>query len=181
MTSSWVSSILSQGWALVPLWVGPQLPYPTCTSRTYASYISLTTSTAYNQGYAEAQSAVSVLASLGIPATSTPPLVYDLEGYNGASTCRTAARYFINGWDTFLSTSPAQKSGVYGSTCSSYLSDFATTATIAHVPNFIFGADFDGNPSTAVMSCISSSYWSNHQRDKQYKGSAAFRGDFLNG
>ncbi|GAC1379071.1 MAG: hypothetical protein NVSMB48_01780 [Marmoricola sp.] len=162
--------MFNQGWEVVPLWVGPQMPYGTCqTHSTYNSYISLSTSTAYNQGVSEAQKAVSEMATLGIPDTSTPPVAYDLEAYNNVASCRTAARYFMNGWDTYLSESPSQHSGVYGSTCGSYLSDFATTATIAHPPQFIFGADWDGNQNVNVMSCISSSYWSGH-RDKQYKG-----------
>ena len=39
-----------------------------------------------------------------------------------------------------------------------------------HPPDFIWGADYDGSPHTSVMSCVSSSSWTNHQRLKQYRG-----------
>jgi hypothetical protein len=167
LTSSWITTVQNQGWGLLPIWVGPQMPYGTCqTIRTYNTYISLNTSTAYNQGYNSASAAYSAAFNLGFD-TPNMPIVYDLEGYNGGSACRAAAKSFLNGWDYFLSLAPAQKSGVYGSACSSYIDDFAG---IGHVPNFIWFAWYNGNPSTKNITCINTGHWIYHQRHKQYRG-----------
>jgi glycoside hydrolase-like protein len=166
LTASWITTVQNQGWGLLPIWVGPQMKYPDCQGRQYNSYISLNTSTAYNQGYDQAFAAYSAAGTLGFDRTSMP-IVYDLEGYNGNSTCRAAAKSFMNGWDTYLHVPPAQKAGVYGSACSSYINDFAG---IANVPDFIWFAWWNGNPSTKNITCINSGYWIHNQRHKQYVG-----------
>jgi hypothetical protein len=56
---------------------------------------------------------------------------------------------------------------VYGSSCGSGLSHFAT---INPPPDFIDGADWDGQSSTADISCIPSGDWIYNQRHKQYRG-----------
>ncbi len=166
LTSSWISHQHNAGWDFLPLWAGPQLPYTSCatTGGPYSSNISLNTSTAYNQGITEAQKAIPAAANLGF-STSGMPIIYDLEAYNGASSCRAAAKAFINGWDYWLKLSPAQKAGVYGSTCASYLDDFSHIAT---VPDFIWFAWPNGNPSVKSITCISTSHWVSSQRHKQY-------------
>jgi len=142
------------------------MPYNTCRSYTATAYISTNTTTAYSQGYAEAQAAFQAAVNLGFDMTGAP-LIYDLESYNGGTTCRNAAKAFINGWVAYLHISPAQKAGVYGSACGSYLDDFST---ITNVPDFIWFAWWNGNPSTSNITCISTSHWANHQRHKQYAG-----------
>jgi hypothetical protein len=162
-SSSFASSVLSQGWHLMPLWVGPQ---SACGS--WANTISDNTSTAFSQGETQEYDAASTLSSWGWNITDTP-LIYDLEAYNtGNSTCVAAAKSFIAGWDYDASISPPQLSGVYGSSCGSDLSAFASLGS--NNPYFIFGADWDGNGNTNVLACVSSSYWVNHQRLKQYQG-----------
>lgn len=37
-------------------------------------------------------------------------------------------------------------------------------------PDYIFGADWDGNSNTSVMACVPSGDWVNAQRLKQYSG-----------
>ena len=170
LTASWVAA--NHLWGLLPIWVGRQLPNPECQQKKlYNSYISLNTTTANSQGYSEAQAAYSAAGSLGMDTTGMP-LVYDLEGYGGGtvstSTCRAAAKAFIDGWVTYLHLGIAQKAGVYGSQCSSYINDFRS---ISHVPDFIWFADWDSNPSpyvTASSCAIPSTAWANHQRHKQY-------------
>jgi len=93
------------------------------------------------------------------------PIIYDLDSYNGAATCRNVAKHFIKGWVAYLSNYPAQLAGVYGSACSSCLSDFAS---LAQPPQFIFAGNWGTSPSTSSISCISSSLWANSQRHKQY-------------
>ena len=162
LTSSWFNTTHAQGWRYELIWVGPQAP---CT--TFANRISYNTTTAYQQGQAEANSAYSALQGLGFGTAQGTPVVYDMENYPNNSSCRAAVKSFMQGWVDQLAVAPAQQSGVYGSACGSYLADFAT---IARPPNYIVPADWDGNPSTSVMACISGGNWSNHQRIKQYQG-----------
>ena len=167
LTSSWISHQNATGWGLLPIWVGRQMPYQSCSNNNWpGGQITLNTTTAYNEGYSEAQAALSAASALGMD-TNNMPLIYDLEGYNGGTTCRNVAKYFLKGWAAYLAIAPAQKSGVYGSSCSSYLSDFASNG---QPPDFIWGANWDLNPSTSTLACVPSGYWVNHQRHKQYKG-----------
>jgi hypothetical protein len=163
LSASYLNTLRSIGWRLGFFWVGEQAP---CSGfgRTFSS----NTTTAYSQGQAEARSARSKLINLGITNSAQgTPVTYDLEAFN-ASACNAlaAAKAFVRGWVDQLHVAPAQKAGVYGSTCASELQSYAAV----HPPDFIWGADYDGNPHTSVMSCVSSSSWTNHQRLKQYRG-----------
>lgn len=161
-SASFVSSLRSMGWKLMPLWVGPQAP---CTS--YSSRFSYDLATARSQGQSEAASAYNRLLSLGMTTLDTP-VTYDLENFNtGNSSCLAAARSFIQGWVEQMHIPPAQKAGVYGSACASGLSSFAT---IANPPDFIAGADWDGIKNVWDMACVSTGSWVYHQRHKQYRG-----------
>ena len=161
LTSSWVASVTNQGWHLLPLWVGPQNP---CLSG--FDHFSTDTATAYSQGKSEAVKAYNALIGLGI--SSNAPVIYDMEaGGSSTSTCINATKSFIHGWVDQLHVAPAQSAGVYTSTCNGFMDQFAT---ISPPPDFIDGADWDGNPSTSVLACVSTSHWTNHQRHKQYQG-----------
>jgi hypothetical protein len=68
----------------------------------------------------------------------------------------------------YLHTGIVQQAGVYGSQCGSYLQDFWS---VANVPDFLWFADWDNNPSVrAVSSGCSLTHWTTHQRHKQYHG-----------
>lgn len=163
LTSSWMNTTYSQGWRYSLIWVGPQAP---CTA--YASRLSYDPGTAYQQGRNEASNAVYALLNLGFTNNATgTPVVYDMEGYPNNASCRAAVKSFMQGWVDQLAVAPAQTSGVYGSSCASYLNDFAS---MARPPNFIWAANWDNNQSTSALSCINGGYWTNHQRIKQYRG-----------
>ncbi len=165
LTSSWVSSVTNgpnQHWELSPWWVGPQAP---CNSGSFTYVFSYNTSTAYSQGENEAISAYDAVVLLGMG--SDTPVAYDLEAFDTSnSSCVAAAQAFINGWTHQLSVAPPQTSGVYGSTCAS---DLTAYASISLPPEYIFGANYDGNSDTSVMACVPSGYWGNSQRLKQYE------------
>lgn len=163
LTATWMNTTRSQGWRHTLIWVGPQAP---CT--TYSSRISYDLATATQQGKDEAKKAYNALIALGFTNNAAgTPVVYDMEAYSNTSSCRAAVKAFMQGWVDQLAVAPAQVSGVYGSACASFLSDFAT---LARPPQFIWAANWDNNPSTSTLSCISGSYWANHQRLKQYQG-----------
>lgn len=151
------------------------MPNPGCQTLVgYSVYISLNTSTAYSQGWNEAGAAWAAAGGLGMD-RSGMPFLYDLEGYYNASppptqsltTCRNAAKSFIDGWVAYMHTGITALAGVYGSQCSSYINDFKT---IAHPADLVFFAFWNGNPSTSntSSSCPLGTNWANHQRHKQY-------------
>lgn len=161
-TTAEVNRLRAQGWQFLPLWVGPQAP---CTG--FSSRFSSTRSTATSQGRNEAIAAYNKIVSLGWNTAGTP-IIYDLEAFNtGNSRCLNAAKAFINGWDAQMHVAPAQKAGVYGSSCASGLSSYAS---IANVPDFITGADWDNIKTTTNLACVASNSWSHQQRHKQYRG-----------
>lgn len=163
LTAAWMNTTNTQGWRHQMIWVGPQAP---CT--TFANRISYDTATAYQQGKTEADSAYTALINLGITNSAAgTPIVYDMEGYTNDTACRAAVKSFMLGWTDQLAVAPAQVAGVYGSACNSYLSDLAT---IARPPAYIWAANWDLNPSTSTLSCISGATFANHQRLKQYQG-----------
>src|SRR5262245_18219814 len=167
LTASWLNTNYASGsrWRFEFLWVGLQAP---CTS--FRDRISDDSSTAYSQGVGQARSAVSALANLGVGSAAGTPVIYDMEAFDtsGDSRCLPAVQSFISGWDHQLeNVAPAHAAGYYGSTCGSHV-DAMWNASPR--PSYINGANWDGNPSTGVLACVSSSHWTNHQRLKQYQG-----------
>jgi hypothetical protein len=158
-----VDRALNTGYGVVLYWYGPQLG-PPCNVTTYSNYISLNTTTAYNQGVSEANSASSAASAAHLPYASI--IFYDMEGYYANSGCRAASKAFINGWDHQLFYNTAWNDGAYGSSCSSYVSDWAS---IANVPTSISPSDANpppglDNASVDGYPCLSNSLWSQHQR-----------------
>lgn len=162
LTATWFNTTYAQGWRYQLIWVGPQAP---CT--TFSSRISYTTSTAYQQGKDEALKAWTAVNALGFGDATGTPIVYDMEAFPNNSSCRAAVKSFMQGWVDQLAVAPAQVSGIYGSACASFLQD---QASLARPPRYIWAANWDGDPSVYHLSCVSSSSWTNHQRFKQYVG-----------
>lgn len=167
LNASWVSTVSAQGWNFIPTWVGPQAP---CTG--YSSRFSSDPTTAYSQGRAEANSAVTTATNLGlISAGRYAVIYYDLEAFPDQSSCRTAAKSFLNGWVERLNEL-GHRAGIYGSACGSYVTDWAT---IANVPDDVWPAHwiystYNANATVWSVACVADSYWSNHQRIRQYAG-----------
>jgi hypothetical protein len=161
--ASYVSQVQSMGWQFMPIWVGPQAP---CTPTTSVR-MSPDPATAYQQGKAEALASYKQMVSLGMN-TDGSPITYDMEHFDTRNVaCMNAVMSFIKGWVEQLHVPPAQKAGVYGSTCASGLSRLAE---ISPAPDFIHGASWDDNRKTTAMPCLSAGLWTNNQRHKQYAG-----------
>jgi hypothetical protein len=172
LTPSYVSALSAQGWRFFPTWVGPQAP---CMSGTYGAsgVFSYNTTTAYNQGVAEADAALAVATSLGLaaPNQSGTVIYYDLETYYTETACRNAANSFISGWTSRL-RARGNLAGVYGN---AYY-NAADWWNIANRPDAVWLAQWYSNPAyrpTASVWDVSlpSSLWANHQRLRQYAGS----------
>ena len=171
LSSNYISQLDQQGWEFIPTWVGPQSSCWTSSG----DRISLDTTTAYNQGIAEANAAADGLDTLGLGGSVA---YYDLEGsstHSGSTDCRNAAKAFINGWVEQLHARGVT-AGVYGSSCASALSDFNS---IANKPDVMWPAAWYHNSGQGYynasatiwnVSCFSDSLWNNHQRIRQYEG-----------
>jgi photosystem II stability/assembly factor-like uncharacterized protein len=171
LTSSYISALAQQGWKFIITWVGPQAA---CT--TFSTRMSSNTTTAYNEGIAEANLAIDRAFDLGLtnPDKTGALIYYDLESYDTNNTqCRAAAKSFMDGWTKQLQAR-GNLSGVYGSPCSSAMSDFATNP---NVPDTVWLAawispyQYRSNVSLTNLSCISNTLWGNKQRMRQYTGS----------
>jgi Domain of unknown function (DUF1906) len=162
-SASYANQLVSMGWDLLLIWVGPQAPCRPAAR----THFSTDPSTAYNQGRNEATAAYTKLLNFNLSIVDTP-ITYDLESLtNYNSQCLAAAKSFIQGWVDQLHVQTAQKAGLYGSVCGSALSSFAT---LSPPPDYITGADWGTTPHTSTMNCVPSSYWTNFQRHKQYQG-----------
>ncbi len=150
------------GWDIAAAWVGYQ---SLCS--TYGNDFSNTTNVAYARGEETATSAYHAAENLGF---NTGVIYYDLEAFNGTSTCIRGAKAFITGWDYELTLTTSWSGGVYGSACGSHLETFAS---ITHVPYAIWPADYNHPTTTTVFNvtgCITSGLWTGHQRLKQFYG-----------
>jgi hypothetical protein len=169
LTAAWLNSAKSQGWDFAFFWVGEQA---FCIPGSFY-LMSTNTSTANTQGQNNAGLAFNRLTAaggLGVTGSAAgTPITYDLEGYQQpapGSACQLSVNAFMSGWTSYLHGGIAQKAGVYGSTCGSNLD---ILASVTPTVDYIHGASWDGNKSTSVMPCVSSSHWVTNQRLKQYQ------------
>lgn len=169
LTASWRASVRSQGWNLLPIWVGPQAP---CTTLGGTTKLSSDGYTAFLQGVNEAQAAADAASKLGFGWLS--PVYYDMEGYTPGGSCTNAVQSFADGWVRQLNTR-GYLGGMYSSLCSGIL-DVAASATNdpSKVPlNAVWIAAWNNTPNIYGFGppcALSDSLWNNHGRVHQYIG-----------
>ncbi|HSR98071.1 MAG TPA: glycoside hydrolase domain-containing protein [Kofleriaceae bacterium] len=158
LNSSWVHSIFTQGWRLVPTWVGLQAPGSSCTG---CSKMSTNATTARQQGINEANAAADAASALGLPA---PTIIYfDMERYD--PTSHPAVKAFINAWVERL-RQRGHQAGVYGAGVNA-TNDWAP---IANPPQAVWIANWNNVDGVFNLSGLSNSLWSTHQRIHQFQG-----------
>ncbi len=113
---AWVSTVIGEGWGLIPIWVGPQAPCVISTKP--LQLISVTNP--YSQGQAEAAKAIAAAQMLS--SSLGPIIYYNMEPYPttvkqgctiGAALNSKIVREFLNGWIQAIHSSN-YKAGVYG-------------------------------------------------------------------
>jgi hypothetical protein len=107
LTAGWVKTVASMGWGLLPAYVGPQAP---CWSAGRGVLISPGSAAA--QGSAAGADAIGDARSLNLPAGS--PIYYDMEAYNGGTSCTNAVLRFLGAWDRAVQAA-GYVTGVYSS------------------------------------------------------------------
>ena len=176
LTSSWVTSVVNQGWKLIPIWVGPQAP---CTTLGDVTTIANDPNTAYTAGVTEAYNAAVRAAGLGM---RTGPIYYDMEAYPIGATCTAVVQEFAKGWAAGLHFF-GHTAGYYSSLCSG-IKDLAASPDAGSMDS-IWAAAWPYNsddarygtyvPNLFGMTCGAvvtppDNYWWNHQRLRQFRG-----------
>jgi hypothetical protein len=162
LSAAWVSSTLSLGWSLLPLYVGLQAP---CVGQTGLKKLSTSTTTAAGQGRAAADDAIALASKFALPAGS--PIYFDMEGYKGNDvTCTKAVQSFVSAWHAEL-RAQGYVSGVYGSAAST-IRDVAALGSAK--PDNAWIANWNGVEDVFGDPYVSDTLWPNHQRVHQYKG-----------
>jgi hypothetical protein len=163
LSASWVSTVQSKGWNLVPLYVGLQAP---CVSQ--GGLATINPASAGTQGLQAADDAVARAAKFGLRAGS--PIYFDMEGYGSSLTCSSAVETFLSVWTAELHRR-GYASGVYGSSASTMADAAGVYLNPAyHRPDDVWFAHWNGCATDLDPSYFPNQYWANHQRLHQYVG-----------
>jgi photosystem II stability/assembly factor-like uncharacterized protein len=172
--ANWINSVRSQGWGMIPTWVGPQAP---CSI--YRLRMSSDPDEAYLQGQAEADAAALTASQIGLTSSGLGGTIiyYDMEGFSPANDeCREAVKSFLSGWTQRLRVLN-NRSGAYGGTCTSYIRDWAAINPPDNIWAAAWYQDPDDIPEDPMdvplfgLTCLPDDLWTEHQRIRQYRAS----------
>ncbi|MFZ2517053.1 MAG: glycoside hydrolase domain-containing protein [Candidatus Lutibacillus vidarii] len=163
LSAAWVTAVHTQGWRLIPTYVGLQASCAPFSRR-------IDPATAATQGTAAADDAANLMASLGLAANAGHPVYYDMEGYDITNSgCVLAVKTFVNAWTVRLHAR-GYVSGVYGSAGSLMTNLVQWSADSSfHLPDGIWNAHWDGRNTTVGDPYIPDALWP-HRRVHQYRG-----------
>jgi hypothetical protein len=172
LSSSWISSVQSIGWGLIPIYFGLQAPCVIQPAPPRAPLTTFAASQASAQGTASADDAVLQANSLGLSAGA--PLYYDMEAYSSSvAGCTPSVMAFVSAWTSELHRL-GYKSGAYGSTGSLMVDMSLSVGSPGFVPpDNVWFAHWNQLQTTSDSSSFPSfqdMYWGNHQRMHQYSG-----------
>ncbi len=170
LKSSWISTVVKQGWSMIPIWVGPQAP---CNN--FAAYIS-TTGGAYAQGQTEADAATSAMGKVGLGPGS--PVYYDIENYSPSGTCNgnpigSYVNAFLEGWVSELQAD-GYTAGVYSgpAPAESWYNGGTGYGAVSPPPTDIWIADYDTRVTIWGLG-FDDGVWPQDQRMHQYVGNVS--------
>jgi len=162
LTPAWVAAVSALGWRLLPVYKGLQAP---CSPSAH----KINPATAASQGTAAADDADASARALGLASGSA--IYNDMEAYpTGNASCRASVLAFLSGWTSELHAR-GYVAGEYAQLYSG-ADDLAKvyTSTAYARPDALWIARYDLSPSLTGWAGIADSYWSQHQRAKQYRG-----------
>ena len=168
LTRPWVSSVIAQGWKLLPIWVGPQA---SCTTLGGTTKLSADPNVSWGQGATQAAAAADAADALGFGWLT--PIYYDMESYNRGGQCTASVQVFTNGW-VYTLNQRGYLAGFYSSQCSGIMDQVATWGSPLYYPlNAIWVAAWNNTPNIFGLGApcnVPDSMWANHQRVHQYTG-----------
>ncbi|WDM12577.1 DUF1906 domain-containing protein [Streptomyces lavenduligriseus] len=160
LTASWVKSVNSLGWKLIPIYVGAQ---PPC--QTGSSPEKLTAATAASLGAKDANDAVAKASALGMKAGS--PIYLDMEAYDIKNkACNDAVLTYVRSFTKTL-RAKTYRGGYYGFTSSSAKA-VATAADKKDLPGNLWYALYDKKDTTTADWPWGAGQFTPHSRGHQY-------------
>ena len=168
LTRAWVSTMRTQGWGLLPIWVGPQA---SCTTLGNTTKIPSDSPTAEARGFSEGIAAANAADALGFQWLD--PVYYDMEAYPRGGQCSVSVQRFASGWVAGLN-SRGYLAGFYSSLCSGIL-DLAAAYDDPSIrrQNAVWIAAWNNTPNIFGFGSpcfLSDLKWGNHQRVHQFQG-----------
>ncbi|MFI9247634.1 glycoside hydrolase domain-containing protein [Streptomyces sp. NPDC053086] len=160
LTASWVKSVNSLGWKLIPIYVGAQ---PPC--QTGSNPEKLTASTAVSLGATDAKDAVAKASALGMKTGS--PVYLDMEPYDVKNkACNDAVLAYVR---SFMKTLRAKtyRGGYYGFSSSSAKA-IATASDKTDLPGNLWYALWDKQYTTTTDWPWGTGQFTDHSRGHQY-------------
>ncbi|MFF5472853.1 glycoside hydrolase domain-containing protein [Streptomyces achromogenes] len=160
LTASWVKSVNSLGWKLIPIYVGAQ---PPC--QTGSSPEKLSAATAASLGAKDAADAVVKASALGMKAGS--PIYLDMEAYDIKNkACDDAVLTYVRSFTKTL-RAKTYRGGYYGFTSSSAKA-VATAADKKDLPGNLWYALYDKKDTTTADWPWGAGQFTPHSRGHQY-------------
>ncbi|OIK23495.1 glycoside hydrolase domain-containing protein [Streptomyces malaysiense] len=160
LTASWVKSVSSVGYKLIPIYVGAQPPCQTSSNPE-----KLTASTAASLGASDAADAVAKEAALGMKAGS--PVYLDMEPYSITNkSCNDTVLTYVRAFDKTL-RAKTYRAGFYGFSSSSAKA-IATASNKTDLPGNLWYALWDKKYTTTTDWPWGSTHFTDHSRGHQY-------------
>ncbi|MFF4752623.1 glycoside hydrolase domain-containing protein [Streptomyces sp. NPDC002514] len=160
LTASWVKSVSSVGWKLIPIYVGAQ---PPCQTGTKSE--KLTAANATSLGATDGKDAVAKAAALGMKAGS--PIYLDMESYDITNkSCNDAVLAYVRSFTKTL-RDKTYRGGYYGFASSSAKA-IATATNKTDLPGNLWYALYDQKNTTTTDWPWGATQFTNHSRGHQY-------------
>ncbi|MYZ06436.1 DUF1906 domain-containing protein [Streptomyces sp. SID2999] len=160
LTASWVKTVNSQGWKLIPLYVGAQ---PPCQKS--ANPEKMTAANATSLGATDAKDAVAKASALGMKAGSAVYL--DMEPYDTTDkACNNAVLSYVRSFTKTL-RGKVYRAGYYGFTSSSAKA-VATATDKTDLPGNLWYALWDQQNTTTTDWPWDPKTFTDHSRAHQY-------------
>ncbi|MGW7670455.1 glycoside hydrolase domain-containing protein [Streptomyces sp. NPDC054775] len=160
LTASWVKSVSSLGWKLIPIYVGAQ---PSCQTGTNPE--KLTASTAASLGTKDGADAVAKSSALGMKAGSA--IYLDMEPYDITNkSCNDAVLTYVRSFTKTL-RAKTYRAGFYGFSSSSAKA-IATATNKTDLPGNLWYALWDKQNTTTTDWPWGKTQYTGHSRGHQY-------------
>ena len=162
LTNSWVHTVSSAGWKLIPLYVGAQ---PPC--QTSGNPERITAANAAALGTTDGSDAAAKAGSLGMRAGSAVYL--DMEEYDISNkACVASVLTYVQAWDR-AAHAKGYWAGFYGFSQSSAAAVAAAKSKgTADLPDAFWYARYDNNANTTTGFPYPAGLWTGHRRGHQY-------------
>jgi hypothetical protein len=164
LTKSWVKSVDTLGWRVIPLYVGAQPPCQRSVNRE-----RFTAATAASVGVSNANDAIAKAAALGMKAGS--PIYLNMESYDIADkACNEATLTYVRSFSKTL-RAKTYRAGLYGFSSSSAAA-IATAKDRTNLPGNLWYAQWNGQQTTTRDWPWDPTLYTDHSRGHQYKANS---------